>query len=285
MKKIILIVFSAIAIFFNSCDKIDGPYGVSSGPVDTVSQDSAVRRVLLEEYTGHTCVACPLAHAEALRLQNEFGDRIVVMSIHSGDFAKPKVTPNNSFNYDFRTTTGNDISTGSNILNGGVTLVPFPKGVINRSPNSVGNSILDWGNWETAITEDLAAPADASLKITNTFNASDSTITSKVDIKAINALTDPVSISLYVVEDSIVNWQKNGASDVQFYTHRHVLRGSLNGSFGTLQGTMTAGQTISKTYSAKFMRPEMKINQVYIYAVLVNDNTKKVIQVEEKKLN
>jgi len=285
MKKGIIGIFASIIILFNSCDKIDGPYAASGGPIDTVSQDSAVRRVLLEEYTGHTCVACPLAHSEALRLQNQYGDRIVVLSIHSGDFAKPKVTPNNSFNYDFRTTTGNDISIASNILGStGNTLEAFPKGIINRSPNSAGFSILDWSNWEVAINDQLALPVEASLKISNSFNVSDSTITSTVDIKAISKLVDPVSICMYVVEDSIVNWQKNGNVDVQFYTHRHVLRGSLNGSFGQSQGAMTAGQTKTKTFSAKLMRSDANPNQVYIYAVLVNDITKEVIQVEEKKL-
>ena len=277
MKKIILIVFASAAFLFNSCDKIESPYGIVS-TVDTTSQDSIVRNILLEDFTGHTCVACPSAHAEALRLQGQFGNRLVVLSIHSGFFAKPQPHANGSFAYDFRTPVGDDITTAFGI---GST---YPKGIINRTIIGGGTIDLDWPSWEPAITAQLSKVANASLKINNSFNASDSTVTSTIDIRAINALTDPVSICVFVVEDSIVNWQKDGTLDVQFYTHRHVLRGSLNGSFGQSQGTMSAGQLLSKTYSAKLMRADINPSQVYMYAILINDNTKEVIQVEEKKL-
>ncbi len=270
-------VFASSALLFNSCDKIDSPYGVV-GTIDTTSQDSIVRNILLEDFTGHTCVACPQAHAEALRLQGQFGSRLVVLSIHSGFFAKPQPHPNGSFAYDFRTPVGDDITTAFGI---GST---YPKGIINRSIIGGGTIDLDWPTWEPAITDQLTKVADASLKITNSFNATDSTVSSTIDIKAINALTDPVSICVFVVEDSIVNWQKDGTVDVQFYIHRHVLRGSLNGSFGQSQGAMTAGQLLSRTYSAKLMRNDINPTQVYIYAILINDNTKEVLQVEEKKL-
>src|SRR3954466_14723253 len=105
MKKIILSVFASAVIFFNSCDKIDGPY---SEPVtiDT-SSGTAVRKVLIEEYTGHTCIGCPSAHAEGERLQSLNGNRVIIMAIHSGPFAKPSPHVDHSYEYDFRTQEGN----------------------------------------------------------------------------------------------------------------------------------------------------------------------------------
>ncbi len=62
------------------------------------------------------------------------------------------------------------------------------------------------------------------------------------------------------------------------------MRGSLNGSWGETLGNLNAGQENNKTYSAALPKPDIKPEQVYIYAILYNETTKEVIQVEEKKL-
>jgi hypothetical protein len=269
-----------LAFFFFGCDKVEGPYGVSNNsiPTDTTS-DTIVRKVLLEDFTGHTCQACPASHAEAKRLQDIYGDKLVVLSIHAGFFSWPQNAP---YQDNFQTTEGTAIATDFNLIN-----LSFPKGMINRLYKTSTSSqyIFDWPDWETTIDTILQRPADAGLKISNSFNSSDSMMTATVNVKMVNDYANPVNLAVYFAEDSVVAPQKNGSVDVLNYVHRHMLRGSFAGTYGeTIANTSTAGQELNKTYSVKLSPSSVNVNQVYIYALLFDNVTKEIIQVEEKKL-
>jgi hypothetical protein len=286
MKKYSLLLLF-IAIMLNGCDNIDAPYGVNT--IDTSSGgNNVVSKVLLEDYTGHACNTCPLAHAEALRLSNLFGDRLVVMSIHtSSTFAKPLVTPDNSFNYDFRTTTGNDIATSFSVISGtGAALTPFPQGIIDRAPDPSGNTIIGWGLWEAAVSARLDKEVEAGLQISLNYDSLTRKVNASVTISAVKEIASPASLAVYLTEDSVVNWQKNGAVNDPNYIHRHVLRGCLTtNSIGESVGVFTAGESKVKSYS-NYTLPLADINarKVSVIAVLSDGTSRQVIQVEDKKL-
>ncbi|CAN5501334.1 hypothetical protein BH11BAC2_BH11BAC2_01940 [soil metagenome] len=281
MKKILsFLAFAAIATF-TACDKVEGPYSETSGGNNN-NGDSIVKKVLLEDFTGHTCQGCPASHAEALRLQGIYGDRLIVMGIHAGYFAKPQTNPDGSYAYDFRNQTETDIATFFNVIN-----QPFPKGMVGRERNTTTNAqdILDFTAWEGRIAAQLDEPALAGLKITNTFDSASRNITATVETKMVSAINDPVRLCVYMVEDSIVKWQKDGSTNIEFYTHRHALRGSLNGTWGdALSNPLTAGQIINTSVSGSLVPADANPDQCYLYAILYNDVTKEIIQVEEKKI-
>ena len=104
-------------------------------------------------------------------------------------------------------------------------------------------------------------------------------------LQMVNDYVNPISLAVYFAEDSIVAPQKNGSIDVLDYIHRHVLRGSFTGAFGeTIGNSAAAGQELNRTYSTKLTPTNSNVNQVYIYAILFDNVTREVIQVEEKKL-
>jgi hypothetical protein len=283
IKHLKIFILSTTLMFgfvFFGCDNIEGPYGISNGtiPNDTVT-DTIIRKVLLEDFTGHTCAACPASHDEAKRLHDIYGKRLIVLGIHAGFFSWPQNAP---YQNNFQTATGTTITTDFNLIN-----LPFPKGMVNRlyKPSTSSQYIFDWPDWETTIDTILQRPADAGIDITNSFSSTDSMMTASVDIKMVNDYVNPISLAVYFAEDSIVAPQKNGSVDVLNYIHRHVLRGSFTGAFGETIGTSaTAGQELNKTYSTKLTPTNSNVNQVYIYAILFDDVTREVIQVEEKKL-
>jgi hypothetical protein len=93
---------------------------------------------------------------------------------------------------------------------------------------------------------------------------------------------------VYLVEDSIINWQTwygHIPEDVPDFAHRHVLRKSLNGTWGDrLSGSVkSAGQIISKTFSTT-ISSKYKHKKCYIVAFVQNNLTKEILQVEEIKL-
>ena len=89
MKFKHLLLVAASILFIQGCDEIDGPYGVTNnGGIDT--SDNIVRKVLVEDFTGHVCQACPNAHREAKRLHNLFGEQLVIIAIHADYWADPQ---------------------------------------------------------------------------------------------------------------------------------------------------------------------------------------------------
>lgn len=267
-------------LFITACDKIEGPYGTSNGG-GPIGGDTIVQNVLLEDFTGHTCQACPNAHREATRLHGIYGDRLIILALHADFWADPYPPTAPYFTYDFRNPVATAIATDFNVIG-----QPFPKGMVNRmlNPGTSDQLILDWAGWESKTNDWINTVAKAGLEITTGYDSGNRGITANVDVKTVSDLTDPVSLAVYFVEDSILNWQKDGSTNVQNYVHRHVLRGSLNGTYGEDLGALSAGTELTKTYSGTLIPADADAAHTYIVAVLTNNVTKEVVQVEEVKL-
>jgi hypothetical protein len=276
-----ILVF-ALFVLCSACDKIEAPYGNgSNSPIPT---DSAVRKILIEDFTGHTCQACPNAHREATRLHSLFGEQVVVMAVHADFWANPYPVGAPYYTYDFRTSLATQIATDFGVIG-----QPFPKGLINRMNNPATGQpwVLDWGAWEDRISDWLSQPADAKISITPTYNPSTRAVTADVDVLAVSDMTDGCQLAVYFVEDSIINWQKDqtaSPSDVQNYEHNHVLRGSLNGTYGENLGALTAGSNINRNYSGTLIPSDAVAGRVKLIAILSNTVTREIIQVEEVDL-
>ncbi len=274
--KNLLIYTLPFYMLLQSCDKIDSPFSTSanSGSVDT---SIVPQRVLLEEYTGHTCPNCPAAHDEAQTLLNTYGKQLIVVSVHAGYYAQ---TQSGTYSYDFRTQVGNDLFAA--FLPTGQS---FPTGVIQRKKNSQGNYPIPWSSWGTNIATLISAKPSAKIDMVNSYNAATRTITCTVTNNFLKDISSSLSLSVLYTEDSIVKPQKNGTVSLPAYTHRHVLRGSLNGSWGeTIGSSFISGQSLDKTYTGAPISADAVPEHISVVAILYNTTTNEVIQVAEKKL-
>lgn len=273
-----LIIIVLVGLGFVACDKIEPPYKQGSdGPA--VEQ---TRKVLLEDYTGHTCVNCPTAAKKAVELVNLYEGKLILMAIHAGYFAEPKAAP---FNNDYRTEAGNAWDTFF-----GMSAAGNPIGMVNRQKTqgvyTVENG--DWGSSVAAIIEDKAS---IQLEIVTDYNATNRSL--KVDLQAkITQTLDPaLKIIACVVEDSIVSAQRNndtslGGATITDYVHRHVLRESLNGSWGedlAMAGQSTTGAEFTKSYTNS-LSSIYNVSHVSIIAFVYNADTYEILQVEEKHI-
>lgn len=279
MNRLLLLCIVAL---FSACDEIEAPYG--NGGNTPIPPDSAVRKVLIEDFTGHTCQACPNAHREASRLHNLFGDQVVVIAVHADFWANPYPTGAPYYTYDFRTPTATQIATDFGVIG-----QPFPKGLINRMQNPATGLpwVLDWGAWEDRISDWLQQPAEAKISITPAYNPASRTMTADVDVMAVSDIADSCLLAVYFVEDSIINWQKDqtaSPSDVQNYEHNHVLRGSLNGTYGENLGLLSAGANLNRNYSSTLIPADAVAERIKLVAILSNAVTREIIQVEEVEL-
>lgn len=280
MKKIQFTLFLFVITLIVACDKIEGPYGVtnSGGPI---GGDSIVQKVLLEDFTGHTCQACPNAHREGKRLHDIYDERLVILAVHADFWAAPYPPNAPYFTYDFRNSISTQIATDFNVIG-----QPFPKGMVQRmlSPGTSAQLVLDWAGWESKIDQWINNTAKAGLEITPAYNSGTNTMSAEVKVKVVSDITDGAYLAVYFSEDSIVKWQKDGSINDSTYVHNHVLRGSFNGMLGEDLGVIAAGDEIIKNYSTALIPSDAVANRVYLIAILTNSLTKEVIQVEEVKL-
>jgi hypothetical protein len=278
MKKLINIFSALIILSSTSCDVIDDPFQ-EVGPIDTSSAGDTIeykRKVLIEDYTGHTCVNCPEATETAFALKAVYGEKLILMAVHVGSFADPV---GSLYSYDFRTTTANE-------LNSVFGITTFPNGLVNRKEVS-GSKIIAFNNWGGAVGDIVDIAPDAGMKINNSYNAGTRTLSIDVDIKYWNELSGNYNIALYLTEDSIIKPQKDDRLTPPYndtnYVHMHALRGAINTTWGESlsTGTVAAGTTFNKTYSFQ-INAAWKEQHCNVIAIIYDEATDEIIQAEEE---
>lgn len=208
-------ILGAIACLLTagSCDVVDDYTAPYQPPTN-----SEGRTVLLEEYTGMLCVNCPAAAKEAQLLKETFGQRLIVVAIHAGDFARP----NANFRTDLRSEAGEAYWKAFGFNSN-------PIGMVDRSARN-GSVALNPSNWAAAVREQTEAESSVEMELETLYNDSDRTYTCRVAVSELPA--EGAAVTLWLVEDRIVAPQIVPGGIDPNYVQRHVLRGALNGSWG-----------------------------------------------------
>ncbi len=241
------------------------------------------QNVLVEDYTGHKCGNCPRAQRKAREFKNFYGDRFILVSIHAGFWAS--VSPSGAYSYDFRTAAGTAFDTDFGISNAG-----NPNGMVNRKPVN-GNVIVAytaWGSEANNIFQAKGVNPDACIRIDNAYDAGTRNLDITVRTAVLKDLSGAIKLGVYLLEDSIVNWQKDydvTPEDVEFYVHRDVFRGDVNGIYGeaVVAPPASSETLITKSYSLA-VDPAYDENHCSVLAVLFYDATKEIIQVNESRI-
>jgi len=273
-----------LGLFFlgvlQSCDIVDGPYSTNAGGTpDTTEQ--VVRKILIEDFTGHQCGNCPRA-AEALKAIEElYPGQIIPLGIHVGFFAEP--TSSGNYTADYRSETGNELDQFY-----GNSIAGLPNGLINRISFD-SNPIVQYTDWSSKAAQLVSLPPDATIDLNPQYNEALRSLQISADVAILTTLSDSLHIAFYLSEDNIVSPQKDYSltpSTIVDYTHRHVLRGSMNGTWGLPLSTGTsfaAGSTLSS--NATFTIPaNWNDSNLHVVAILFRAISKEVIQAEDVKI-
>ena len=271
-------------LFFSSCEKIDNPYlPAPTGGGDTTVAVK-VRKLLIEDFTGHKCGNCPGAATTIQTIKGIHGDKVISIALHTNFYAEPDLPPS-PYTYDFRTSAGDEYD---------LFFQPFgwPAGMINRR-HYPGNHWKNLSNWATIVDTLVAIPPDAYMEITNAYNSSTRQLNTSIRSEFLNPLNGTYKLIVLLTEDSIIKPQKFyvPAVDSLTYVHRHVLRDCLTAiNFGDalISGTIAAGDTAVKTYNytlpADFKGLAPNENHCAVVAYIYDAATYEVIQAEEKKI-
>lgn len=305
MKNKLSPLFAA-AILLWSCDKIDDPipkglgnslnlnsaiefvtdpslnindtndlknFLANSNWTDTATSPSntSKRFIVVEEFTGHTCINCIPGTKEILRLDSIYGEQLIPVGIHAGTFALPRDPV--KYKLDFRAKPPGFGETIFELFN---PEGANPRAVVNRLTTAAGNA-KSIAEWSKDIKDFENEPPIASLSITNYFDAAQSVIRSNIEIEWLVSNSETYKLQLYVLEDHIVGYQKDSQDpriDIPDYDHRHVLRKFVNGTFGKelLPAIVNEKETIEYIYPFTEGMVENNNNNIKVVAFIFNND-------------
>ncbi|MCB0804379.1 MAG: Omp28-related outer membrane protein, partial [Bacteroidales bacterium] len=229
-------------------------------------------------FTGHLCSNCPTQSLAAHELAEELDHRLVIVGIHAGGFSnlEPPL-----YTIDFTCPTGVKIHDDYQVNF-------YPSGLINRIVYGP-SSVIPPQFWETIITDELDKPNVVDLSLQTYYYPNLKTIEINVLAEFKQQLEGKYKLSLYLVEDNIVAYQKNdneelGPEDIPDYHHRNVLRDAVNGTYGVYvsdDGSITASVPYAQKFIYSDFSENWNIGNCKIIAFVYGEETDEVLQVAE----
>jgi len=134
----------------------------------------------------------------------------------------------------------------------------------------------------------LQTPPSVALELTASISGGQ--LSATATLTALSELSGAYSVVLAVTEDSIVQPQvsqlpQGGTETIEDYVHNHVLRGHMNGTWGSevWNGNILAGESVDYSESISVggdWRPE----HLHVVAYLYKNDSFEVVEVNEVKL-
>ena len=157
--------------------------------------------------------------------------------------------------------------------------------MVSRTGWTQNNTVIDINEWGPRITTIKDELPKIYMEINNTYNPSTRIVNSAVKCDALMDISGTYKICAYLTEDSIVKPQQNNTTIIYDYVHRHVLRGSLNGTWGDilLTGNTSQNAQFTKNYSMA-LDTAWSENHCSVVSFIYDAANYEIIQVEEKKV-
>lgn len=259
--RIIISAIVMMAIYvLSSCDTVN-----EEDRLIYVKPASVARNVLIEDFTGQRCVNCPNATDEIEHLQQFYGaDTVIAVGIHSGPFAKTS----RGVPYSLYTEEGDEYFNYWRVES-------QPKGVIDRKGTS------EYPTWSSLVREELSFTAPVSLSASTEYIDETRELRVMVNSKGIDGNTTG-NLQVWLIENGIVDFQYMPDGSVnREYTHNHVFRRSVNGTWGTAYN-ITEGQRRDDSFTCTLDEGWKPENMAVVVFVYNNAGVQQVIQAPVK---
>lgn len=270
MKKFVIYLLLVVStLLLSRCDVIEGPYLEDNETGGTVGEKT-MKNVLLMEFTGHTCKSCPKAHKTIDQLENIYVGRIIPVAFHTGYFAR--TLSGEKFTTDFRTSQGAEMESH-------FEFAVFPIGLVGNLDKARQSS---YSSWPAEADAYMNIESKVDVSTISSYDESTKDIDVKVNLKNKTSLEGEIRLAVYLVEDSIVSWQKDEDQDpidVKDYVHNHVFRTSAGSVWG--EGLSEADCTATTNVQIRksiIMDPLWVPENCIVIAYLYDFGTKEVIQ-------
>lgn len=293
MKKLSFFIALGGLICFQSCKEVGptidfGPSGDDSTYTETPETPTA-RKMLAEEFTGVSCPPCPKGHAAMRVIKSNLNGNLVIIGYHIFNYAQADPVKDNNGNqeskYDFRT---DDATEVANSLFGG--LGGLPEASFDRSEFG-GEQLLNRLDWNAAADARANVTSPVNIHITTSYDEATREATVKVKLAYTANVSIKQSLTVAVLEDSIIDAQKTDGPEKVFhdYVHEHVLRDIVTTVRGTQIPDKVDPKVPGRVYEKTFRIPikaDWHAEHCEIVAFVTNDDAtdRTVVNAEQAKL-
>ncbi len=201
------------------------------------------RVVVIEEMTGVSCQGCPNGSTKLQSLIQLFEGNVIGIGVH-GDFLCEPVSGHSQ--YDFRFDKAKEIENS-------FFFIGKPAAIINRQKFSdqdfIGITNVD--AWQQYVERELEKPQLLTLGHSHEYDSDTRTVEIEITGFPEQNVEGTFNITVQLLENHIIDAQKNGPDIQDDYEHMHVLRAVLTESaFGDNFDTdLEVGEMISRTFT------------------------------------
>lgn len=302
MKNFLFSIVLTVSLIFSSCDYVQNPYPEANVNVSDTTTcpeplfptlTSHIKKILIEDFTGHTCGNCPKAAKELHDIDSIYPGKIIGLGLHVGGYAAPTPGYNGSvstaYTADYRTTVGElyDATFGASEFG-------LPQGMFNRKEYDAINKthLQFYPNWKTYIAAMIAEPSEIDLQISLDYTSATRKMCTAVRDSFLTTMSGTFKLVVLLTQDSIIDWQDYIGVNKSDYVHRHVLRDAITplGALGELieTGTIAAGtkhiKRFAYTIPASYKGSICDVSKCHVIAFVYNTATYEIIQSEEVKV-
>ena len=255
-----IIILSHLLLFL-ACSETPPPIDYGGNVLDLVDTTYVLKPsnrsvpqekgVIIEEFSGVKCVNCPAAHQEAKRIVSEQpSGRVFVATMH------PLSIANQTSPFEGEEHLSNEFS--ENIMNN-ILGKPdgIPAGSVDRYIFS-GQSkriTLGFSSWDQFVKERLAISTPVNIVSKYNVDTSSGKITLRNEFEFTQELQEKLFFTVYLLENNIIQKQKNNSETIDNYQHAHVLRKTLTFFSGEkLFDSPEKGRFIQKEFVAEYSK-------------------------------
>ncbi len=286
MYKIFGFIILGLLVLMSACEEVppaidftvpltDTSYVVSSIPA---KQDKVV---LIEEFSGVTCVNCPGGNAFVEDLIEKHEGRVITATLHAGSFA----TPLNISNEDF------EIEETAQI-DGMLGVTGYPAAAVDRI-QFAGDGIAmtsPYSNWEAATEQQLEKTTPVNIDLSYEYDETENILKVRTVLTYTEDIQGNHNLSLFLVESKIIDPQLSVDAPgglIKEYEHNHVVRDMLTSSSGVPVNNVSIveGLTVIKEYELNILESWNVDNCAVIAFVHKTGQENEIIHSSEKKLN
>ena len=197
-----------------------------------VSTSPENKNVVLEEFTGINCSACPSGHTASQNIQNANPNDVFIINIHTGVYASPSGSQP-----DFRTDFGAAIAGQSG-------LAFYPSGTINRHVFSGGVTAMGAGSWAVPASQVLAEDSYVNVAIETEIDRASRVATIHVEAYYTGDSPEETNLlNVVILQNNTIAYQNGGSSS---YNHMHRLIDMPAGQWGLEIPVTTTGTFVDE---------------------------------------
>ncbi len=215
---------SLMMLSCTSCDNID-----EQDRLIPIERPHSEKVVLLEEFTGATCVNCPngASTVHSMLESEAFKGKLVAVSLYPSQMAN-LTTP---ITTDLRTPEATEYFSAYDGTSKGL-----PSAMMDRTPYKGSVLQLLPPTWSGVVSEMLKEQSPVTLDLTSTYDASSRNLTVSYTVDYNDPVQEEVYMQLWVVENGILSIQASTTGLIYDYENNHVLRAAINGTWGESLG-------------------------------------------------